>query len=387
MGEVTFTIRFEDGTTASQTATIIVPKIMDGFWSDPINGGTLKELTYGEKVKLTLKTRDIPNGTKLNLTLFDFDGNYNPDDELDRTFSAIVKNDIAELEFTPDYKWEESAKYETDRVVEVYFKVEADVEVLGKPKLFSSQFPKKKEEYLKIYPQEIKITVIVELPHSSETGWGAKGLAGHTAMAIGERYFDYGPDYNTKTIKSLNEKKYDYDFNEDGDKNDIVDLTGQVNHKFAPGKPWWGDHIADKKGLKPSDITLSMALKYIQLHWQGVEQPTGSRNFPHATYIYGEVHKIEFFVDESQAEKMIDWWENRYYHPKAYSIFPWTGEQCTTTVKSALQSGNINIPDMTQKPVGILHDFQSIILSTSIRQKGKKPNISMIKPESVDFKP
>ncbi len=46
------------------------------------------------------------------------------------------------------------------------------------------------EVLIEVTEPEEKITVIVELPHSKETGWGgAKGLAGHIAMAIGDRFF------------------------------------------------------------------------------------------------------------------------------------------------------------------------------------------------------
>lgn len=67
---------------------------------------------------------------------------------------------------------------------------------------------------------------------------------------------------------------------------------------------------------------------------------------------------MEFYVKESEAKKMTLWWEERYKHLKVYSVFPWTGEQCTTTVKAAIQEAfpfkriesNINyISDDTQK--------------------------------------
>lgn len=388
MGKNTFVIEFA-GITASRSIYIKKPEIQNGFWSDPKTGAGLKEATYGEKVKFTVGTKDIDDGTVLNFILYDYDGNYNPDDELSRSFSATVKNNIAELEFIPDSKWEESAKYEADNVVETYFQIETEIEEKKltpkpkPPKKLIAKLPKKEEEYLKIYPKEVKITVLVELPHSLETGWGAKGLAGHTAMAIGDRYFDYGPN-NVPGMYS--ERDYDADFNEDGDKLDNVQIN-TPSFKNAPGTPWWGSHIASKKGINPEDVTLDMVLKYIKLHWLGNEQPPRSGNYPNATYIYGKVHKIEFYVSENQGNKMLDWWENRYKHLKIYSVFPWTGEQCTTTVKTALQEGGINIPDMTQKPVGILQDFETIILSTSIKHKGEKPKITIIKNESVDFKP
>ncbi len=145
MGKNTFVIEIA-GITASRSIYIKKPEIQNGFWSIP-KGGTTKEATYGEKVKFTVGTKDIDDGTVLNFTLYDYDGNYNPDDELSRSFSATVQGDTAELEFIPDSKWEESAKYETDKVVETYFIVETEV----KGKKVSAQLPKKEEDYLKIF--------------------------------------------------------------------------------------------------------------------------------------------------------------------------------------------------------------------------------------------
>ena len=96
-----------------------------------------------------------------------------------------------------------------------------------------------------ILKKRLIITVLIELPHSKETWWGAKGLAGHSAMAIGERYFDYEPN-NTPII--YNEKDYDSDFNNDGDKDNDVQLN-EPSFMNSPGQPWWGTHIVQKKGI------------------------------------------------------------------------------------------------------------------------------------------
>jgi hypothetical protein len=82
MGLNTFRIEVA-GITRELSVYINDPEILDGFWSDPKNGSSIKEAFYGDKVKFTVSTKDIKDGTKLNFTLFD--------DELDRSFSAIVK--------------------------------------------------------------------------------------------------------------------------------------------------------------------------------------------------------------------------------------------------------------------------------------------------------
>lgn len=60
--------------------------------------------------------------------------------------------------------------------------------------------PAEEFNYLVVYEKEVLITVLIELPHSHYTLFedplSALGLAGHSAIAIGDRYFDYGPDYS-----------------------------------------------------------------------------------------------------------------------------------------------------------------------------------------------
>lgn len=140
--------------------------------------------------------------------------------------------------------------------------------------------------------------------------------------------------------------------------------------------------IAERAGVTPSDITLNQAVDFIKLDWK-----------KYATGIYGEVHKVEFYVKESEAKKMIKWWEERYKHMKVYSVFPWKGEQCTTAVKSAIQDafplqylGNsINyIPDDTQKPSGLLLELKKII-STSRKHAKQPAKESILKTESKNF--
>jgi hypothetical protein len=265
--------------------------------------------------------------------------------------------------------------------------------------------PEMEADYLILFEKEVLITVFVELPHSKYSMFkkgefiSAKGLAGHSAMAIGERYFDYGPDYS-QTI--VNEKKYNYDFNEDGDTDDNVDLTERdkqdkpiytINEEFSPGMPWWGTHIAKRKKIKPEEVTLYMVVEYKKLHWRG-RYDSVLNDYPDATYIYGTVNQIEFYVKESESKKMILWWEERYKHLKVYSVFPWTGEQCTTTVKTAIQeafpvsftTNAINIiSDDTQKPSGLLSELNKFV-STSRKHKNENAIITILKKESVDFK-
>ncbi|MCV9926912.1 hypothetical protein OIU83_04585 [Flavobacterium sp. LS1R49] len=106
-----------------------------------------------------------------------------------------------------------------------------------------------------------------------------------------------------------------------------------------------------------------MVLDHIKLHWE-----------KDGTYIYGKVYTIEFYVKESEVKKMINWWEERYRHLKVYSVFPWTGEQCTTTVKTAIQEafsksfGTSYISDVTQTPKGYykIYKHLSVLLKNTL---------------------
>uniref|UniRef100_UPI003D11BA0D hypothetical protein n=1 Tax=Sulfurimonas sp. TaxID=2022749 RepID=UPI003D11BA0D len=240
------------------------------------------------------------------------------------------------------------------------------------------------EVVVKIEEAEEKITVIVELPHSKETGWGAKGLAGHTAMAIGEKFFDYGPDYDNS--KTFDEKEYQADLNQDGDMDDAVKIYDipDAGFYFAPGRPWWGEAISLRNNKKATDVTLNDAIYFItKLPWE-----SNRTTMVQGTYIYGTVYKIEFYVKKSQSDKMIEWWENRYKHLKVYSVKPWTGEQCTTAVKQALAEGGIDDIDWnTLTPDGILEDLKTEIKSTSSQHKDQKAKITLMKKEAIDWKP
>ncbi|QLL57748.1 MULTISPECIES: hypothetical protein [Empedobacter] len=143
--------------------------------------------------------------------------------------------------------------------------------------------------------------------------------------------------------------------------------------------------VASRLKINAKDVTLNQVLDFIGLHW-----------YNDGTNIYGEVHKIEFYVKESEANKMLNWWEKRYKHLKVYSVYPWKGEQCTTTVKTAIQQafpfgvtailGVKNwIPDTTQMPSGLLEDLISF-KSSSKQHFDERAKHQIIKKESDDFK-
>lgn len=361
-----------------------------GWWSDD-KDKPIKKAYIGDTIKFHLETKDIKDGEEVNFTVYDWDGMFNLDDKLSLVMKGSsnpynkikIKGNKGIIEWTTGNGVKKLIEEEGDDEVELYVSFSYKGEVI--------ELPYNKDDYLIIFEKEVLITVFVELPHSYYTIFNdpvsALGMAGHSAMAIGKRYFDYGPN-NTPGIYS--EKEYDVDFNNDGDKNDNVFLD-HPSYKNSPGQPWWGTHIANRKKIKPEQVTLDMALKHIQLSWKDVKDSNG--NIIHyGTYIYGKVNKIEFYVKEHEANKMLKWWEERYKHLKIYSAYPWRGEQCTTTVKTAIQEafpfnlmrGN-NIPDTTQKPSGLLEDLRAFI-STSKEHSGQLAKVSVIKQEAIDFK-
>lgn len=296
MGKNTFTIEFA-GIKRSKSIYIKKPEIQDGFWSDPKKAGSLTEAIYGEKVKFTVGTKDIDDDTALSFILYDYDGNYNPDDELSRSFTAKVKSDMAELEFIPDIKWEESAKYETDKIVETYFKVEAEVQ----GKKISAQLPKKENEYLKIYGKPEIITVLIELPHTSYTDkLNSKGLGGHSAIMIGSEYYDFGP---------------------------------QPGEPFlSDGRPWW-DTMSASGNLKRTDIMAILGDLKTRKDWN----------------IVGEVFLIDIEISIKEKDSIEKWWIEKYSNLGNYSVIPVFGEQCTSNVRLSLSNCTDVINDFTVK--------------------------------------
>lgn len=373
-----------------------------GWWTDD-KDKTIKEALIGQTVKfhIEMEKSKVPAGSKINFILKDWDGMLNPDDDIKlysttkdyktNTYPEIKEmvtdaNGKASLFVTLTEGLAQFAEDDGGNEIELYFactyynKSDKETEQLD--------LPVEEFNYLIVYEKEVLITVLVELPHSHySVARGAKnidtneivsalGLAGHSAMAIGDRYFDYGPDNIAGTYS---EKDYDADFNKDGDKNDNVYLDSP-SFMNAPGRPWWGEMVAKKLGKNAIDVKLNDVLDFIKLHWE-----------KDGTNIYGEIHQIEFYIKESEANKMIKWWEERYKHLKIYSVLPWTGEQCTTTVKTAIQeafpfeiSGKNWIPDTTQAPGGLLQDLK-LFISTSKQHLNQMAKNTLIKKEAIDY--
>nr|WP_320117749.1 hypothetical protein [uncultured Marinifilum sp.] len=154
MGKNTFTISFDDGTTASKSVTIAEPRIIRGWWSSDKEGNNnLKESKLGETVYFHIETKGIAEGKELELKLYDRDYHWQftfnptlldsiinlldrdddefPDEEL--VEKATVFNtggkSIATLEILLSEKWESVIKDDIDKFANLDKKIELYWEV------------------------------------------------------------------------------------------------------------------------------------------------------------------------------------------------------------------------------------------------------------------
>nr|WP_320117743.1 hypothetical protein [uncultured Marinifilum sp.] len=154
MGKNTFTISFDDGTTASKSVTIAEPRIIRGWWSSDREGNNiLNESQLGETVFFHIETKGIAEGKELELKLYDRDYHWQftfnptlldsiinlldrdddefPDEEL--VEKATVFNtggkSIATLEILLSEKWESVIKDDIDKFANLDKKIELYWEV------------------------------------------------------------------------------------------------------------------------------------------------------------------------------------------------------------------------------------------------------------------
>ena len=145
MGKNTFTITFEDGTSASQSIFIAEPAIVKGWWSSDKEGEKiLEESKLGETVFYHVETKGIANGQKLDLKLYDNDFYIHPlyyilkndddefpDEEVIRraTIRTVKGRKCATVELLLSEKWESVIKDDIDMTVNLDKKIELHWEV------------------------------------------------------------------------------------------------------------------------------------------------------------------------------------------------------------------------------------------------------------------
>lgn len=300
------------------------PEVVGGFWSDPKSKVSIKEAYYGEKVKFTIGTKNIPDGTKLELKLKDYDP-VNSDDFLSK-YTVFVNGNIAEIEFITDEKWSDSAKYEKDQVVETYFEIKVDID----GDIIVNEFPENKDDYLILYKTPEIVTVLIELPHAKYTDkLNRKGLAGHTAIMIGDEFYDFGPQPS---------EPY-----------------------YSEGRPWW-DIMSASGNLKRNDIIAILESPESRKKWR----------------ILGEVYLIDLEIAPKEKEKLEQWWIKKYQMPGVYSVIPIFGEQCTSNVRISLERNTSVFEFLSlkvQSPEGFYELLTNSARNSYGKNKGKQPII------------
>ncbi len=145
MGKNTFTISFDDGTSASQSITIAELDIVRGWWSSDKEGEKIiNESQLGETVFYNVETKGIANGQKLDLKLYDNDYYIHPlyyilkndddefpDEEVNKsaTIRTVKGRKYATLELLLSEKWESVIKDDIDMTVNLDKKIELHWEV------------------------------------------------------------------------------------------------------------------------------------------------------------------------------------------------------------------------------------------------------------------
>ena len=203
-------------------------------------------------------------------------------------------------------------------IEELYFKVK----ITHKNGVDEKTLPVMKSKYLQVVKQAVLVSVFVEFPvhksisqknadatdSSGNLDSGARfndalqdmGLSGHSAIAIDGEYYDYGPDGSA--IES-------------------------------PGRPWWdlnahpkAKYISDLNDKDVDRIRKQMALT------------TGSDVLGDASQ---SIKETQVLVTKLQAEKIKRWWDNKYNDLGTYSLKPWVGQHCTSTVMESLQKAGV----------------------------------------------
>ncbi len=288
--------------------------------------------------------------------------------------------------FIPDIKWDESAKYEIDKVVEAYFKVETEI----KGKKIEIKLPKKEDDYLKIYTPKVTLTIIIELPMSNYNYEGMTlgskiaariGLLGHTGIAIANNYYDYGPEKDQHILTGkICEDKYG-DLNKDGDKEDCYKGLSDPNLKESDlntdnigspygtlGSPWWDKHF-DTSSKK--DINLDELISIL-------DSDESRKKYG----ILGETYIFELDVTEEQAKIVENWWINKYNKELGvYSIdITEDGSHCTSTVRDSLIAAKLMPKDYLDLCIpSSFKDKIRLLRHTSGKYRGESIRMRILK--------
>ena len=322
---------------SSHTAgsSVVVDKgcqIINGWWeNDKDEKITLSQ--EGSNVRMVVTTSNIEDGAKVEFTIYK--SIYLSSDNVIGTYSTTVSKNKASKLITliedKVVKEDNLAEKATDNnamIEELYFKVK----ITHKNGVDEKTLPMMKSKYLQVVKQAVLVSVFVEFPvhanlkekYTSSNPKDAvlqdMGLSGHSAIAIDGEYYDYGP-------------------------------AGSALE--SPGIPWWDlqSHPGAKtiSDLNNKDANIVRSLMKVpsssddKIVQNIRQQMLANPNI--ASDILGDpsqtVKETQILVTKSQAKKIKTWWDNKYNNLGTYSLKPWKGQHCTSTVMESLERAGV----------------------------------------------
>ncbi|MFV0531423.1 MAG: hypothetical protein ACK5MD_08280 [Flavobacteriales bacterium] len=329
-----------------------------GWWTDK-NDKEIKEAKIGDTIRFHVQTQNVPNGDNITFYVYDWDGLKIVSDKLGLV-KAGTSQPATEITINGNrgfIEWETG-----DGTLELFDEslegeeIELFVECIYKDEQID--LPLEESNYLILKEKEETITVLIELPHSGYTDkLNRKGLGGHTAIMIGEEYYDYGPQ------------------------------PGEGSDVYTDGRPWW-----DKMGATgnltrqdmmdilnrefPNQQEINDYINYYKRTGQLSSFPVTNR---YALSIVGRVCLIDIHIKGSEKGKIEKWWKDKYQDLGNYSVWILFGEQCTTTVKISIEESTgvfstFDIISTTQTPEG----FLELLTTEGVHTYGSKKETTLI---------
>lgn len=309
------------------TQTIVrekTPIIVSGTWYDK-NRNRIEKADLGEEVVFNLFVQNVDVGEKVELSLFEKNTIKNKD--LNKKYDCTIgRGGFGNVTVKLDKAWSSYLDEigEGDEL-EIFFRAKYK----GREKNLT---------VLEVYDTRL-ITVLIELPHSSETDkLNEKGLAGHTGIIVNDDFYDYGPQPN------------------------------QGSDFYSKGRPWWDQQslgtLNPSRDLKRTDIMTIL---------------NSTQNRSNVS-IKGRVVLIDIFVTKSESAKVEQWWKDKYADPGNYSVYIVAGSQCTTTVRQSLEESTSifgwSTTRTTQTPKGFMELLTEDGKHTSGTKMGEKLTIT-----------
>jgi len=282
-------------------------KILNGWWENDKDEKIILS-QEGSNIKMVVTTLNIDDGTEVEITLYK--SIYLSTDDILGTFTTTVnKNKASKLitliedKVVKEDNFAEETTGNNAMIEELYFKVK----ITHKNGVHEKTLPMMEDKYLQVVKQAVLVSIFVEFPvHQTlkekstsnnrlDAALQDMGLSGHAAIAIDGEYYDYGPKGSA--------------FESDG-------------------TPWWDKHArvdsykGDYGGKDLEAIRKLMEGGHLGDKSQSIEE-------------------VQVLVTKLQAKKIKKWWDNKYANLGTYSLKPWAGQHCTSTVMESLHEAEV----------------------------------------------